>query len=135
MMNRFRQIANEICEILKDEFPDMVWLNAVSGPAYPKELTGYICCDSITYELFSKEKRQASAVFTIEIISPNPKGKETDAQYIEDLAMEVDEVLRENETIDGWAESSNVDKILFATPAGMTNIGLAIFQFTVTYTE
>lgn len=135
MMNRFRQIANEICEILKDEFPDMVWLNAVSGPAYPKELTGYICCDSITYEPFSKGKRQASAVFTIEIISPNPKGKEADAQYIEDLAMEVDEVLRENETIDGWAESSNVDKILFATPAGMTSIGLAIFQFTVTYTE
>lgn len=88
-MNRFRMIANEIVEILKDEFPDMVWKSAVLGPSYPKELTGYVCCDTITFEPYSKKSRQASAVFTIEIICPNPKNKADDTQYIEDLAMEV----------------------------------------------
>ncbi len=58
-----------------------------------------------------------------------------DAQYLEDLAMEVKDVLTENATIDGWAEDSNVDKVVFATPAGIVNIGLAIFSFIVNYAD
>lgn len=134
-MNRFRKIADEIQAILSEEFPDVVWRTAVLGPTYPKELTGYICCDSITFEPYHKIRRQASATFTIEIIAPNPRGQEMDAQYLEDLAMEVKDVLTENATIDGWAEDSNVDKVVFATPAGIANIGLAIFQFTVNYSD
>lgn len=134
-MNRFRMIANEIVEILKDEFPDMVWKSAVLGPSYPKELTGYVCCDTITFEPYSKKSRQALAVFTIEIICPNPKNKADDTQYIEDLAMEVKDVLCENRTIDGWAQDSCIDKIVFATPAGRPDIGIAIFSFTVEYEE
>ncbi|AXB81780.1 hypothetical protein ACG98G_00205 [Megasphaera hexanoica] len=135
MMNRFRQIANEITAILEDEFPDMTWKSAVLGPAYPKTLTGYVCCDTITFDPFTKSKKQASATFTIEVICPNPKEKADNTQYIEDLAMEINDVLTENKTIDGWADDSRVEKIVFATPAGRPEIGIAIFTFTVEYEE
>ena len=75
-----------------------------------RRLTGYICCDSITYEPFQQGSARLRLSSRLKLSHQTRKGKETDAQYIEeDLAMEVDEVLRENETIDGWAESSNVD--------------------------
>ena len=52
--NKFRQVTNELYEILKDEVPEISnWKQEVLGPAYPKELTGFICCDTVEYAPFS----------------------------------------------------------------------------------
>lgn len=135
--NKFRQVTNELYEILKDEVPEISnWKQEVLGPAYPKELTGFICCDTVEYAPFSKGMREATAVYTIEIICPNPKGHEQDTAPVEDLAMKVKGVLANNETLDGWAKSSFVNKIVFGTPAGQSSsIGIAVFSFTVTFLE
>lgn len=130
------QISDELMEILKDECAAIPWKSTVMGPTYPKELTGFVCCDSVEYEPFSKADTKAVAVFTVEIICPNPKTAEVgDTRAIEQLAMNVKRVLRKNNTIDGWAQDSSVDKILFATPAGIANTGVAVLQFSIQFVD
>ena len=130
-----RQVSDALMAILSDRVPEIPWKAAVMGPSFPKGLTGFVCCDEVDYEPFVKGDRIAEAVFGIQIICPNPKGKETDTTLVEDYAMKVRRVLAEEWTLDNWAVDSTVNSITFATPAGLSSIGIAIIKYTVGYEE
>jgi hypothetical protein len=130
-----RKISDELEAILTDEIPAIPWKSEVMGPAFPKELKGFICCDSVDFSPNTKVSQIAEAEFTIEIICPNPKDKANDTTLVEDYAMQIKDVLQKNRSIDGWAQDSAVRKILFATPAGVSSIGIAIISFIVKYID
>lgn len=115
--------------------PQVAWKAAVMGPVYPKVLTGFICCDAVQYERFTKEHNKATAVYVLRLICPNPKDMELATEPIEDMAMQVKEILRDNPTIDGWARDSFVNLIQFGTPTGMPTIGEAILQLVVDFID
>lgn len=130
-----RQVSDAIEAILEDQVPGIEWKQAVLGPVFPKTLTGFICCDSISYEPFTKGDAIAEATFGIQIICPNPKGNPQATAPVEDYAMQVRDVLAKEWMLDNWAEDSSVEKITFATPAGMPSVGVAIIEFHVKYEE
>lgn len=129
------KITDAIDAILSEELPAIPWKQEVLGPVFPKTVTGYICCDSVEYGLMDKLTPTAKAVYTIEIISPNPKGKEYSTNLIEGYAMDARDILRNNERLDGWAIKSAVNKIIFATPSGIANIGVAVMEFEVVFED
>ncbi len=136
MMPKLREVSDALEAILEDRASEIVWKQAVLGPTYPKELTGYICCDKIEYSQVEKTgEPQATATFALQIISPNPKSDPTNTTMIEDYATKVKGVLDEERTLDGWALDSAVKSIQFATPAAVTNIGIAIIEFVVKIEE
>lgn len=135
MVVSFRRVADALEAILEDRVPEVVWKTAIAGPVFPKQLTGYLCCDSIEYSPYVKGESITEAVFLIEIICPNPKEAPDSTTPVEDIAMKVREVLAEERTLDGWAEDSSVYKITFATPAGMNATGAAILEYHVKYEE
>nr|DAI69138.1 MAG TPA: Minor tail protein U Alpha-Beta fold, VIRAL PROTEIN [Caudoviricetes sp.] len=128
-----RRIADAIEAILEDKVPEIPWQYAVLGPVFPKTLTGYICCNEIKYDPFVKSDNIAVADFAIQIICPNTQ--KGDATAVENYAMKVRETLGAERTLDGWAEDSSVQAIVFGTPAGSQNIGIAVIDFTVKYEE
>lgn len=135
-MPKLREVTDALEAILEDEAPEVRWKQAVLGPTYPKGLTGYICCDKIEYEQTSKAGTpQATATYAIQIISPNPKSDPTNTTIIEDYAAKVKEILDKERTLDGWALDSAVKSIQFATPAAVSNIGIAIIEFLVKIEE
>lgn len=130
MMDILQDVSNEIEKILKKECPDIPWMRTVMGPIFPKSLQGFIFCDEVNYDPFDKLGCKATAEFTIEIICPNPKDI---SDEVEEKALTVRNVLQEYDTLHDLAEDSYVKKIIFATPAGMTDVGVAIIQFVVIY--
>lgn len=135
-MPKLREVSDALEAILEDKVPEIAWKQAVMGPTYPKALTGFICCDKIEYNQTEKTgEPQATATFALQIISPNPKSDPTNTTMIEDYATKVKAVLGEERTLDGWALDSAVKSIQFATPAAVTNIGIAIIEFVVKIEE
>lgn len=136
MMPKLREVSDALEAVLEDLAPEIAWKQAVMGPTYPKKLTGYICCDKIEYDQETKTgEPQATATFALQIISPNPKSDPTNTTMIEDYATKVKGILDKERTLDGWALDSGVTSIQFATPAGMTNIGIAIIEYLVKMEE
>lgn len=135
MGTTLRQVSDAIEAILEDKIPDIEWKAAVLGPVFPKTLTGYICCDSVDYNVDTKGADTAEATFAIQIICPNPKENPEGTEYVENYAMQVRETLAEEWDLDGWARDSSVEKITFATPAGISSVGVAILEFHVQYEE
>lgn len=135
-MPKLREVSDALEAILEDRASEIAWKQAVMGATYPKELTGYICCDKIEYSQVEKTgEPQATATFALQIISPNPKSDPTNTTMIEDYATKVKAVLGEERMLDGWALDSAVKSIQFATPAAVTNIGIAIIEFVVKIEE
>ncbi|SUP42249.1 hypothetical protein [Veillonella criceti] len=124
------RISDAIDAILSEKLPHIPFKQEVLGPTYPKELTAYICCDTISYEKQNKGCEIGMATYTIQIICPNPKGITNE---IEGYAMDVCEVLRNEYTLDDWAMDSHVKKVIFATPAGISTIGVAVITLEVEY--
>jgi hypothetical protein len=132
--DRLHRISDELLAILKEEVPDIPWTESVIGPSFPQTLTGYICCDTVEYESYTKQAAAANALYTIEIICPDPQHMNS-VRQVETLAIQVKDVLRKNGNIDGWALSSMVNRIVFATPAGMKHVGVAIMEFAVRFID
>jgi len=129
-----RRVSDAIEAILGEKFPAVEWVQATLGPVFPKVLTGFICCDEIIYAPQTKLNPVTTAYFIIEIICPNPVREAADNE-VEDLATAVREALSENDNLDGWAESSMVNRIQFGTPAGNASIGAALMELEVKFIE
>lgn len=131
-MISLRQIANTLVEVLQQEIPEVIWQANVMGAQWPKILMGFICCDSIDYTVIAKDRLSGTARFTIEIIHPAPKEETPDIHVIEDYAQKVHKVLLSPwRGQDGTPLDAKVERIQFATPAGINTIGLAILQVQV----
>lgn len=135
MTTALRNVSEAIEAILSNEVAEIPWKTGIMGPQFPKELTGFICCDEIQYHALDKEESMVTATFAVQIICPNPKDDPQNTTAVEDYAMKVRQVLAKERKLDGWASDSYVDSITFATPAGTTSIGIAILKFVVNYEE
>ena len=129
-----QQVTDALEAILEDRVSEVKWEVSLMGPRFPKETTGYIICDEVSYEDFTKGNPIARATFGIQIICPNPK-KEIDIQTVEKVAMKVRQALAEEYTLDDWAMDSKVNSVLFGTAPGQKSIGMAILDYTVDYEE
>lgn len=127
-----RNVSDAIQAILEDKVKDIEWKQAVMGPIFPKTLTGFICCDEVTFDPATKIEPLAKAVYGVQIVCPNPS-KDTSTTLVEDYAMATMEALRGEPKLDGWAVDSNVESITFGTPAGNATIGIAIIKLSVMY--
>ena len=128
-----RQVSDAIEAILSDMVPDIPWKTGIMGPAFPKSVTGYICCNGVRYQPFVKEDSESIAEFSLTIISPNPAGDPGNTTLVEDYAMKVRAVLDQEYTLDGWAVDSSVESITFGTPQGISTIGAAVLRFLVKF--
>lgn len=128
-----RQVSDAIEAILSDLVPDIPWRTGIMGPAFPKSVTGYICCNGVRYQPFVKEDSESIAEFSLTIISPNPAGDPSNTTLVEDYAMKVRAVLDQEYTLDGWAVDSSVESITFGTPQGISTIGAAVLRFLVKF--
>lgn len=131
----FRRVADALQAILEEEVPEVPWRYEVLGPVFPKDPTGFIACDEMNYKPFNKGDALAEATFGIQIIYPNPNKQQENAANVEDLAVKVRRVLTNNNTLDGWAVDSTVERIVFGAAAGNNRIGTALLSFTVKYEE
>lgn len=128
-----RQVSDAIAAILTNLVPEIPWQVSIMGPSYPKAITGFICCDEVQYKAFAKDEDEATAEFSLTILSPNPKIDPTNTTIIEDYAMKVRGVLEQERKLDGWALDSSVESITFGTPAGISAIGVAIIRYLVKF--
>lgn len=129
-----RHVTDALEAVLEDRVKGIDWTVSIMGATYPKKTTGYIICDGVSYENFRKEEQIAKATFGIQIICPNPK-KEVHTEIVEDLAMQVRQVLKEEYDLDGWVMDSSVNRVDFATAKGLPYIGVAIIEYEVKYEE
>lgn len=127
------RITDALYAILKDEVNGVTWEISPMGAKFQSGRRGYISCDEVEYSPLTKGGENARATFLLEVIDPNPPKTETEA--IETLAMHIRKRLKTNETLDGWARSSRVRKIMFGSPAGHPNIGAALFEYEVNFEE
>lgn len=128
-----RQVSDAIEAILAELVPEIPWETGIMGPAFPKSVKGYICCNGIKYEPFVKTDPESVAEFSLTIINPNPAKDPGNTTQVEDYAMKVREVLDQEYTLDGWAVDSSVESITFGTPQGISTIGAAVLQFLVKF--
>ncbi len=121
-------VSNYIIELLRQEMNEVIWEEKTLGAVFPKELTGFIYCDSLEFLDIGKSNMKAKAVYGIDIICPNPKMQ---TRPIEQLALKTRKILTSDFTLGNWALTSSVERIVFGTPAGMNTIGRALLLYTV----
>ena len=130
----FQRIAEELQSVLEEGLPGIPWKQEMLGGAFPKDMAGYFFCDRIDYKRLTEAQRVTIATFTIELVCANPV-KNGGNHRIENHAIEIRKALDAHRTLNGLARRSDVEQILFGSPQGSANIGVALITYTVEFYE
>lgn len=117
------------------ENTDIPWAWSLGGPAFPKETTGYLCANEITFDYFSKDSPQGAVSYDLWIISPDMTGKEETEKQIETITLKVKDLLMDDYRLGGHALYTTVKSIQFAPPAGKTVAGASHISYSVNFED
>lgn len=132
-MNRLHEVSDALMEILCDGLPGVPWTEKVQGPQYPNELSGTVSCGDVEFSDKSKFDTVCIANYNISIINPDEQTTKDNPRYIEELALNVQQLLASNFNLNGFADNGRVTHIYWGTAPGRSDIGMALIKYSVEF--
>ena len=125
---RRKAITAAIIELLAKALPDIRWQQRISGAGRGKDVEGSVTNDRIAYHYDDKESLVATAVYHIYIVDANS------TENVDELADVAFKALNDDD-LDGIAVVGEIKRIIYGSPQGKPQAGIALLEYEVTYYE
>lgn len=120
-------ITAALKKLLADTYTDIDWSYELKGPVMPTKLAGTVTADAIDFEDVDKFYSVGTIDYSIYLIAP---ASFSDVE-IQNLAMGVRKLLRNNDRLGGLTSGGYVRDISFGAAPGTRAASAAIINFRV----
>lgn len=123
-----KAITAAIIGLLAEVLPDVSWQERISGAARSKAVEGSVTNDRISYRYDDKDCLVATGLYYIYIVDANS------VESVDEMSDTAFKALND-EDLGGMAIVGDVKRVIYGTPQGKPQVGVALLEYEVTYYE
>lgn len=123
-----KEVTAAILKLLSEALPNIRWQQRISGAGRSKDVEGSVTNDRTDYRYDDKDSLVATAVYYVYIVDANS------TENVDEMADTAFKVLNDDD-LDGIAVVGEVKRIIYGSPQGRPQAGVALLEYEVTYYE